>query len=650
MEFSSEKDTSNERADKYEQTNKKKSSMSQNKEQNNEIIIEKIYRMNLDIDIVKYIKTDFLGEGGYAKCYKFIKMENGKSFAGKVIPKSSLKEPKKENRLIEEIMIHKKMHHPNIVKFEHFFEDGNNVYILLELCENKTMDDLLKTRKNLTELEVQYYVFNLIKALQYIHSKRIIHRDLKIGNIFLTKTMELKLGDFGLSTELNYERQKKKSLCGTPNYIAPEIINEKAYSYEVDIWSLGIIIYTLIIGKPPFDSSDEKKIYEKIKSLQYSFPESYNVSKEAKDLIKQILVLDPSKRPNLEQILNHTFFKLDKGIPKFLPSSILYNKPDYDYIYEYVSKADIILSEETKGDNYLENDEEDEEYEESNKFNNYNNEKMKNIKIPIIWVKEYVDKSSKYGLGYELTNGNFGAFFNDLTKMILNPETNRLYYISLNKDETEECNKYYLYDYPKELENKVIILIRFKNYLQEKTHDNYLKISQKIENWENIKEKIKEENGKNKIEDEINEKSLIYVISWMRNRHSIVFRFNKRIIQYLFADNSLIILSNETGTATYINKIREILLCPLKIDLTYSNIEMNTRLEYIKQLMNLVKEKLSDRYGILDIFDGKYKNFSINKNDKDKNKNEDNKQQIENEKDEGDKKEEKKSEKECYKK
>lgn len=92
------------------------------------------------------------------------------------------------------------------------------------------------------------------------------------------------------------------------------------------------------------------------------------------------------------------------------------------------------------------------------------------------------------------------------------------------------------------------------------------------------------------------------------------------------------------------------MLCPLKIDLTYSNIEMNTRLEYIKQLMNLVKEKLTDRYGILDIFDGKYKNVSINKNDKDKNKNEDNKQQIENEKDEGDKKEEKKSEKECYKK
>ena len=189
MEFSSEKDTSNERADNYEQTNKKKSSMSQNKEQNNEIIIEKIYRMNLDIDIVKYIKTDFLGEGGYAKCYKFIKMENGKSFAGKVIPKSSLKEPKKENRLIKEIMIHKKMHHPNIVKFEHFFEDGNNVYILLELCENKTMDDLLKTRKNLTELEVQYYIIQLIQALRYVHSKRIIHRNLKLKSLYLTEKM-----------------------------------------------------------------------------------------------------------------------------------------------------------------------------------------------------------------------------------------------------------------------------------------------------------------------------------------------------------------------------------------------------------------------------------------------------------------------------
>ena len=660
MEFSSEKDISNESDDKDEQEDKKKSSINQNKEQSKEVIVETIYRMNLDIDTVKYIKTNFLGEGAFAKCYKITKMENGKTYAGKIISKNSLKELKKEKRLIKEIMIHRQMHHPNIVRFEHFFEDSNNVYILLELCENKTMNNLLKVRKSLTELEVQYYIINLIKALKYIHSKRIIHRDLKIGNIFLTKKMELKLGDFGLSAELDYKGQKRTTICGTPNYMAPEIINEKAYSYEVDIWSLGIIIYTLIIGKPPFDSNDEKKTYKKIKDIQYSFPEGINISKEAKDLIKQILILEPSKRPNLEQILNHAFFKLGKGIPKLLPSSTLYSRPDYDYIYKYMSKADknsindknnnniILLEEIIKADNDLENEEEHEEYEELDKLNNYNYEEVKKIKIPIIWVKEWVDISSKYGLGYELNNGNFGVFFNDQTKIILNPETNKFYYIRGKKEEnSEECNKYDLYDYPKEIENKVFLLIGFKNYLKKQTKKNYLKIGLKIENQEKTKQKIKEEDSdKNEIEDEIKEQSLIYVDQWMRTKHSIVFRFNERIIQYLFADNSLIILSNETRTVTYVNKIRQILICPLKMDLTYSNTEMNRRLEFIKDLMSLVKKKFTHGYGILDIFDEKYKNNSDNKNYKDKNMNEDNKQQNENGEKEGDKKEGKKLEKE----
>jgi len=97
----------------------------------------------------------------------------------------------------------------------------------------------------------------MIKALKYFHNKRVIHRDLKLGNLFLSEEMKIKIGDFGLASKLEFEGEKKRTICGTPNYIAPEILEAKnGHSYEVDIWSLGVIIYTLSIGKPPFETND----------------------------------------------------------------------------------------------------------------------------------------------------------------------------------------------------------------------------------------------------------------------------------------------------------------------------------------------------------------------------------------------------------
>jgi polo-like kinase 1 len=103
-----------------------------------------------------------------------------------------------------------------------------------------------------------------------LHSHRIIHRDLKLGNLFLNDKMELKVGDFGLATKLDYDGERKKTVCGTPNYIAPEVINATGHSYEVDIWAIGIIIYTLLVGKPPFETRDVKTTYGKIKKAEYS--------------------------------------------------------------------------------------------------------------------------------------------------------------------------------------------------------------------------------------------------------------------------------------------------------------------------------------------------------------------------------------------
>jgi polo-like kinase 1 len=126
--------------------------------------------------------------------------------------------------------------------------------------------------------------------MKYLHSHRVIHRDLKLGNLFLNDKMEIKVGDFGLATKLEFDGERKRTICGTPNYIAPEVLEGKqGHSYEVDVWSLGVIMYTLIIGKPPFETNDVKTTYKKIRSGQYAFPENATISTEAKDLISRIL-------------------------------------------------------------------------------------------------------------------------------------------------------------------------------------------------------------------------------------------------------------------------------------------------------------------------------------------------------------------------
>jgi len=172
-----------------------------------------------------------------------------------VVEKNSLTKQRAKLKLMSEIKIHKSMSHSKVVHLEKYFEDKENVYIILELCPNLSLNDMLKRRKKFTDIEVRYYVSQLISSVQYLRSQKVIHRDLKLGNLFIDSKMGIKLGDFGLATKVTYEGEKKRTICGTPNYIAPEILSSKCgHSYEVDVWSIGVIIYTLLFGRPPFET------------------------------------------------------------------------------------------------------------------------------------------------------------------------------------------------------------------------------------------------------------------------------------------------------------------------------------------------------------------------------------------------------------
>jgi polo-like kinase 1 len=152
------------------------------------------------------------------------------------------------------------------------------------------MSELLKRRKRLTEGESRYYLSQLAAGVSYLHENLIIHRDLKLGNLFIDENMTIKIGDFGLATKLAFASERKRTVCGTPNYIAPEILEGKdGHSFEVDIWSIGVILYTMIVGRPPYECKDVKSTYKKILANSYTFPDLIPVSDTAKSMISAIL-------------------------------------------------------------------------------------------------------------------------------------------------------------------------------------------------------------------------------------------------------------------------------------------------------------------------------------------------------------------------
>ena len=560
--------------------------------ENQSIVEEKITKGNGEVQIKKYIKGRLLGKGGFAKCYEFINQETEHSSAAKIIPKKSLVKSRAKQKLISEIKIHKSLHHTNIVAFEHYFEDSENVYLLSEICLNQTLNELLKRRKKLTELEVQCYAVQIIKALKYLHNHRVIHRDLKLGNLFISDKMEIKVGDFGLATKLEFDGERKRTVCGTPNYIAPEILEGKTgHSYEVDIWSLGVIMYTLIIGKPPFETNNVKETYKRIKIGNYTFPEHAVISEPAKDLIQSILVLDPYKRPKLDEILAHDFFNIGVSIPKTMQQSTLACPPSLNYIRQfipntgpngivtnYVKKQKAPSETQTNdfdlghGNTHKENRPYTSPYGmQETKDGLLNNAGSNNLTD--VSVKKWIDYSSKYGLGYILSDGHIGVYFNDSTKIIYRPNGANFIYIERNSQEKTEIITPHTFkeEFSKDLNKKVILLQHFKAYLLE----------------ENKNAPIERKESEN-----IDEKHYVYVKKWMKTKHAILFRLSNKIVQVSFLDQTEIILSSETKIVTYMDKKGQLSTYPLNTALDSNNYEMTKRLKYTKQiLMHMLTSK-----------------------------------------------------------
>ena len=314
--------------------------------------------------------------------------------------------------------------------------------------------ELHKRRKAITEPETRYFMRQILLGVDYLHDNKIIHRDLKLGNVFLNDDMECKIGDFGLATRVDFEGERKKTLCGTPNYIAPEVLGKKGHSYEVDVWSLGCIMYTLLVGKPPFETQTLKDTYTRIRKNEYHVPS--RVGPLAKNLIQKLLQHEPNKRPCVKEILEDDFMTM-AYLPPRLPVSCLTmaprfdTKPDQSLIARRTPLMEV--NHETGGGGMTRK--ESTKAEASSDYLSELHTQLKSLiaskpgersphmedeaedpkSQPLVWVSKWVDYSDKYGFGYSLNDDSIGVVFNDLTKLLLLADGQNIHYIDYEGNE-----------------------------------------------------------------------------------------------------------------------------------------------------------------------------------------------------------------------
>jgi len=253
-----------------------------------------------------YDVKDELGRGAFSVVKLAVHKKSGQKYAVKVIDKKNVGAD--INRLETEIQILKKVHHDNIISLKELFDTPDYLFIVTELVTGGELFDKIVEKGSYTEKMAATLVTKIVSAIDYLHKLGIVHRDLKPENLLLKSAnddTEVKLADFGLSKIVG--PQVMMTACGTPGYVAPEVLSATGYDKEVDLWSIGVITYILLCGFPPFYHEDLPKLFEQIMSAEYDFPPEYwnHISKEAKDFIKKLLVVDPAKRMSSQQALAH---------------------------------------------------------------------------------------------------------------------------------------------------------------------------------------------------------------------------------------------------------------------------------------------------------------------------------------------------------
>uniref|UniRef100_A0A914HJN5 non-specific serine/threonine protein kinase n=1 Tax=Globodera rostochiensis TaxID=31243 RepID=A0A914HJN5_GLORO len=277
----------------------------------------------------KLLKT--IGKGNFAKVKLAKHVPTGMEVAIKIIDKTALNQSSLQ-KLFREVRIMKQLDHPNIVKLYQVIENETTLFLVMEYASGGELFDYLVAHGRMKEKEARAKFRQIVSAVQYLHSKNVIHRDLKAENLLLDADMNIKIADFGFSNTFS-PGNKLDTFCGSPPYAAPELFQGKKYDGpEVDVWSLGVILYTLVSGSLPFDGQNLKELRERVLRGKYRVP--FYMSTDCENLLKKFLVLNPVRRGTLEMIMRDKWMNMGYEEDELKP----YTEPPKDQIHESLER------------------------------------------------------------------------------------------------------------------------------------------------------------------------------------------------------------------------------------------------------------------------------------------------------------------------
>jgi polo-like kinase 1 len=311
-----------------------------------------------------YKRLDSIGSGGFGKVFKVIDTKTNVIYALKVVPNDRLTSDVERQLLENEINHQKVCNHPNIVQVINTFSDSLNQYIVMEYCQGGSIEEKYKKNGRFNDAEITEFINSALEAIQYIHNKGIIHRDIKLGNFLIGDNNIIKLCDFGLSVSV--DKAADYAVSGTPSYLSPELLigGQNSISQASDIWALGVCAFILLNGYSPFEASTQPMMYERIKNGSYRFNSAATISIFARDFITKALTKDPKDRPTAR-----------------------------DLIRRPLSSRKLTRSLTTPSISVM----------------------------PQCGVSRFWDLSDKYGFSYLFQDGSVGAIFKDQSMMITDP-------------------------------------------------------------------------------------------------------------------------------------------------------------------------------------------------------------------------------------
>ena len=536
-------------------------------------------------------KTDFesledksIGKGGFGSVWKVRHKITKQIFAIKVINKESIVKQKMVEQTNREIEIMYKLDHPHIIKLYSHFEDDEDFCLIMQIASKGQLYSIIKRLKRLDQRTAAQYMREVISAIKYLHTRNppIIHRDIKPENILLDQEGRCKLADFGWSN-FDVGDKFRDTYCGTPEYLAPEMITKSGHNESVDIWALGVLLFEMLTGRTPFNfTGDRIQLFNNIKTLRIVWTDDF--PQLAKDLVGKILRLNPKDRLTLDEIINHQWFR-DVPIIKPVLTPIIYNErqkleshliqsiPEFDKERNIMNKSAMVNNKpQNKVTRII--------------SHNENPIKEANIQQEIKNINQNI-----------LTNGYYSNNTNDininLIPQIMPPENNNLItsqnIISSQKNQIRVDKAQY------EKEMKELKDLREDNYIKENQIKDLRKALEKIKNeFSNLKEKSREQDL---ITNDLEQKN---------NKLLKLESDNK----FLKIDNMKLTKENNILKTKYeelINEKKEYDMKIKNMEIKLRNIE-ETKNEEIQNLENKLKE-FEDNY-----INNEAMNLNINKN------------------------------------